>query len=473
MLLVRRRAPEGSYFTDGDRASGVFGVLAGGFAIFAGFIIFLAFTTYDQSRSRRRGRGAHGGRSSSRRRSSCRPRCASAWTGSSSATDARSCTRSGRRWRTGEGRRDDQPLGGRAVPEPAGSRTRGPPTEEAAYGKWLDQTSDREEGRRDRLHGAEGIIPGSIWLVLLLIAGVVFAFMLFFADSGGAGALPGDADGLGDHGDRADAAGDRRARQPVPATAWGGSSRSRWSGRCGSWTRARAVAGRDGAAALRRPRRSGLVLMEDAGADPPSAASSSRRPCCSRWRRWRPPGRPTSRRAGTASRRGPRARRSPPASSRRARRTWRIAQAQIDVALFTQWVDAYARDETELGRFYRKRFRAEFQPAFGVGGDEAANEPRRAAVAVRDAAVQARGQREGRPARGAGRRGLPARRGASSSARTTTRSPSCCSPRRCSSPASAPGCTSPTPRMVVLGLGYALFLGTVIWIATFPVSVSV
>src|SRR6185437_11227862 len=51
MLLVRRRAPEGSYFTDGDRASGVFGVLAGGFAIFAGFIIFLAFTSYDQSRT--------------------------------------------------------------------------------------------------------------------------------------------------------------------------------------------------------------------------------------------------------------------------------------------------------------------------------------------------------------------------------------------------------------------------------------
>src|SRR5438046_6150036 len=51
MLLVRRGAPEGSYFKDGDRASGVFGVLAGGFAIFAGFIIFLAFTRYDDSRS--------------------------------------------------------------------------------------------------------------------------------------------------------------------------------------------------------------------------------------------------------------------------------------------------------------------------------------------------------------------------------------------------------------------------------------
>ena len=51
MLLVRRSAPEGSYFEDGDRASGVFGVLATGFAIFAGFVIFLAFTSYDQSRS--------------------------------------------------------------------------------------------------------------------------------------------------------------------------------------------------------------------------------------------------------------------------------------------------------------------------------------------------------------------------------------------------------------------------------------
>ena len=51
LLLVRRRAPEGSFFTDGDRASGVFGVLATCFAIFAGFVIFLAFTSYDQSRS--------------------------------------------------------------------------------------------------------------------------------------------------------------------------------------------------------------------------------------------------------------------------------------------------------------------------------------------------------------------------------------------------------------------------------------
>ena len=51
MLFVRRRAPEGSYFTDGDRASGVFGVLATGYSVLLGFIIFLAFSSYDQSRS--------------------------------------------------------------------------------------------------------------------------------------------------------------------------------------------------------------------------------------------------------------------------------------------------------------------------------------------------------------------------------------------------------------------------------------
>ena len=39
------------------------------------------------------------------------------------------------------------------------------------------------------------------------------------------------------------------------------------------------------------------------------------------------------------------------------------AQTQIDVATFTQWVDAYARQETELADFYFKRFRDEFGPA--------------------------------------------------------------------------------------------------------------
>src|SRR5689334_6635200 len=51
LLLVRRTAPEGSYFNDGDRAAGVFGVLATGFAVLLGLVVVLAFTSYDESRA--------------------------------------------------------------------------------------------------------------------------------------------------------------------------------------------------------------------------------------------------------------------------------------------------------------------------------------------------------------------------------------------------------------------------------------
>ena len=50
MLLVRRRAPDGGYFNDGDRAAGVFGVLATGFSVLLGFIVFLAFDELRRAR---------------------------------------------------------------------------------------------------------------------------------------------------------------------------------------------------------------------------------------------------------------------------------------------------------------------------------------------------------------------------------------------------------------------------------------
>jgi hypothetical protein len=182
MLLVRRRAPEGSYFKDGDRASGVFGVLAGGFAIFAGFIIFLAFTTYDQSRS--------GGEAEAltviqqfETAELLPPAVRDRLTGQIVCYGRSVVHEEWPQMQHGKGGDTINPWSialFRSVqlvnPKSA--------SEQAAYSKWLDQTSDREAGRRDRLHGAEGIIPASIWLVLFLIAGVVFTFMLFFADSG-------------------------------------------------------------------------------------------------------------------------------------------------------------------------------------------------------------------------------------------------------------------------------------------------
>jgi hypothetical protein len=187
MLLVRRGAPEGSRFADGDRASGVFGVLAGGFAIFAGFIIFLAFTSYDQSRS--------GGEAEALtvvqqfETAQFLPAPVRARVGGELVCYGRSVVH--QEWPQMEDGEGGDTINPWAVALFRTLKLANPtrPTEQSAYDKWLDQTSDREEARRDRLHGAEGIIPSSIWLVLFLVAGVVFAFMLFFADSGeGAGA---------------------------------------------------------------------------------------------------------------------------------------------------------------------------------------------------------------------------------------------------------------------------------------------
>jgi hypothetical protein len=40
------------------------------------------------------------------------------------------------------------------------------------------------------------------------------------------------------------------------------------------------------------------------------------------------------------------------------------AQKQVDIATFIQWIDAYAQRRTELMTFYARRFRPEFKPAF-------------------------------------------------------------------------------------------------------------
>ncbi len=39
------------------------------------------------------------------------------------------------------------------------------------------------------------------------------------------------------------------------------------------------------------------------------------------------------------------------------------AQTEVDVATFTAWVNAYVREEKELATFYFRRFRKEFKPA--------------------------------------------------------------------------------------------------------------
>src|SRR5262245_43005130 len=157
MLLVRRRAPPGSYFTDGDRASGVFGVLASGFAILLGFVVFLAFTSYDQSRS--------GAEAEAR---TVAQQVETAQFFSSPAreelTGALVCYAryvAGPEWGTAQDVSRDQLVNpwGAAMFRILTTVEPESPSEQTAYDKWFDQTVERQQARQDRVHGAVGVIP--------------------------------------------------------------------------------------------------------------------------------------------------------------------------------------------------------------------------------------------------------------------------------------------------------------------------
>jgi hypothetical protein len=181
MLLVRRGAPEGSYFTDGDRASGVFGVLATGFSVLLGFIVFLAFTTYDESRAGAEAESVIVAQQLQTAQFFPEP-LRTELTGELLCY-ARAV--SGEEWE----KLEDGTLGDASNPwgvamfqtllsvQPDGD------LEQSTYDRWLDQTEARQDARNDRVHAVAGVIPTPLWIVLFCVSALIFAFMLFFADS--------------------------------------------------------------------------------------------------------------------------------------------------------------------------------------------------------------------------------------------------------------------------------------------------
>ena len=181
MLAVRRKAPEGSYFADGDRAAGGFGVLATGFSVLLGLIIFLAFTSYDNSRSGAEAEALLVNQqfetaqflSADVRRA----------LGGELVCYARSVVN--QEWPQLESGIEEDVANPWAVQLFRTLKGTNPKSavEQSAFDHWLDRTAEREEARRDRIHGAVGVIPTPLWVVLLFISVVIFAYMLFFADS--------------------------------------------------------------------------------------------------------------------------------------------------------------------------------------------------------------------------------------------------------------------------------------------------
>jgi hypothetical protein len=148
-------------------------------------------------------------------------------------------------------------------------------------------------------------------------------------------------------------------------------------------------------------------------------------------------------------------------------------ETQVDVLTFTQWVDAYAKGETRLANFYYDRFRPEFKPAVEawvatrpLRTPNAPSSPfvmpqYRLATKAEAAARLAKAETTAAEAREANQRSdnyvLAVVLFAASLffAGISTK------------------LTLPHQRLAVLSLGWLLFLGTAVWLATFPVTVSV
>jgi hypothetical protein len=149
------------------------------------------------------------------------------------------------------------------------------------------------------------------------------------------------------------------------------------------------------------------------------------------------------------------------------------AQTEIDVATFTQWVDAYARHETRLADFYRRRFRGEFQPA--VAAWIATHPLKNPNAPLTPFAMP--NYRLAAAAR-ADRLEVAAEATAAEASRDIQQANDYVLAVVLFSAALFFGGIStrlqrPRPRAVLLGVGCAVLVGTLVWVATFPISISI
>jgi hypothetical protein len=148
------------------------------------------------------------------------------------------------------------------------------------------------------------------------------------------------------------------------------------------------------------------------------------------------------------------------------------AQTQVDIALFMQWVDADLHHEDRLATFYRQRFRDEFEPAFQAWlRTDPFNDPSApdSPFTMPEYVLAAKQQAEE----------LEATADATSeTARVYV--------QRATNYVLAvvlfavalffAGISTklpPRPRIVILGVGYVVFISAAVWVATFPISLSI
>ena len=180
-LWLRRHAPEGGFFSDSDRAAGIFGSIGTLFSVLLALVILLSVETYSDTKSHANaeadlvleqfqlarlfpsddqfnvqsqlicyGRGVMNSEWQLMSRNEQSP-VVDNWQNSLDATI------------------DSVGVNGAKA--------------EQGFSLFLQQTLQRQEERRGRLQGAEGSLPPLVWPVLLLGAFAMLAHVVYYADS--------------------------------------------------------------------------------------------------------------------------------------------------------------------------------------------------------------------------------------------------------------------------------------------------
>src|SRR5215211_5333920 len=180
MLIVRRRAPAGTYFKDPIPAAAVYTVVGTAYMVIVAFVFFIAFESYGGAKADAEEEATAtlamfhaalpfgpAARAELQGQMICYARevISDGWPamregGGSSVVDARVA----------------------AMEESAEQTPVRDAKQAAAFEHWFALNEDRRQGRQGRIGQSEGLVPPVIWLILIIGAVVVIASVALFAD---------------------------------------------------------------------------------------------------------------------------------------------------------------------------------------------------------------------------------------------------------------------------------------------------
>ncbi|BBZ28581.1 hypothetical protein MMAD_28760 [Mycolicibacterium madagascariense] len=179
-LLVRRRAPQGGWFTDLTRSAGSLSVIGMMFAVMLAFVILFALQSFQRAREGASMEAVAVNELNSVARilpapAGDRLRGDLACYGRAVINAEWPAMRDGRSSDLSEVW-VDRLHGDFASTAPRDSR------EDAAYGQWFDQEAQRRDGRRERLAEAAPTLPAPLWFALGIGATLTLTYMVVQAD---------------------------------------------------------------------------------------------------------------------------------------------------------------------------------------------------------------------------------------------------------------------------------------------------